>query len=207
MKGAGAIPKSDQIYLKVSQESYKPIGKREGLLNNEYMLDPDLSNERTVTYVSPKNIIIGNRGTIPTDSQDLKEDALIIAGHFDKSPRVKSTLDLIHKTMMKYPGLPIINTGHSLGGRVSQSLGLLLPLMDSKVVVFNPGASPLDISTNIKDLALCKLTNSEHCKKLKNQTIYSTGFDPISISSLLHSGRTKIIGSEKFNIHALSNFL
>lgn len=203
--GEGKISSSEEIYLLVSEEAYRKPDQRKPEIKG-YIYDPELSDLRTAVYVSPGNIIISHRGTVPTDTQDLKDDALIVAGHFDKSSRINKGLDIIHKAMKKYPGIKISNTGHSLGGKVAQSIGLLLPVNDSKVIAFNPGSSPLDIAKNLKDLAVCSLSSSDNCKKLKNQTVYATGIDPISISSLLHSGRTSIIKPEKGNVHSLSNF-
>lgn len=203
--GEGKISSSEEAYLKVSEEAYRKPSERKGEVAG-YIYDPELSDLRTAVYVSSGNIIISHRGTVPSDTNDLKEDALIVTGHFDKSDRVKKGVELVSRIIMKYPGIKISNTGHSLGGRIAQSLGLLLPVMDSKVVAFNPGSSPLDIAKNVAEAAYCKLSNNDRCKKLKNQTVYATGVDPISISSLLHSGRTSIIKPEGVNVHSLQNF-
>jgi hypothetical protein len=200
--GAGTIPKQDEIYLALSSESYKAKGARDpDVLGFRY--DQDVSTERTAVYVGSDRIIIANRGTVPTDQSDLKADALIVAGQFDKSDRLKRSLKTVADVAAKYPGVRLEMTGHSLGGKVAQMIGLALPGV--KVVTFNMGSSPLDIATSLKDKALCALTNSERCKRLKNQTHYSTGIDPISFASNFLHG-SKHVSAEHVNVHGLSNF-
>lgn len=202
--GAGTIPKSDEIYLLLSEESYKPKNERDQNVMG-YLYDVSLSTERTAVYVGKGITIIANRGTIPTDKSDLIQDALILSGHFDKSDRLKRTLQVINETIKKYPNNKIVNTGHSLGGRVASELGKILDIKDSKVVAFNVGSSPVDVAKNLLNRGACLLSNSEKCKKEKNQTLYSTGIDPISLASLSHHGSV-LIKPETVNVHSLSNF-
>jgi hypothetical protein len=201
--GAGRIPAADEIYLLISEAAYK--GKFERPLELAgFGLDPLISTERTAVYVSPAKgkIIIGHRGTVPSDQSDLKQDALIIAGQFDKSDRLKRALRTVEDAVKKYPGLQLENTGHSLGGRVAAEIGKVL---GGRVVTFNMGSSPADIASSLKNKAMCAISNGKLCRNLKMQTHYSTGIDPISFTTALLHGST-LIKPEQINVHSLSNF-
>jgi hypothetical protein len=202
--GSGVIPKDDGIYLLLSQEAYRPKNERKELIDG-YIYDKDLSSERTAVYVKDGSTIISHRGTVPTDVSDLKQDALILTGDFHKSDRLKKSLSQVETAMKKYPKNIISNTGHSLGGRVASEIGRLLPVRDSKVVAFNIGSSPRDVTKNVYESTKCKLSNDDLCKKLKNQTLYTTGVDPISINSLSQIG-SKVSKPTTANVHSLKNF-
>lgn len=203
--GCGLIRPEDQVFLKASEESYKEKNNRDLLIGN-YTYDPEISTARTAVYVGPMNVIIAHRGTVVGDISDLKQDALILAGQFDKSDRLKRALQTVEETIRKYPNLQIINTGHSLGGKVASNIGKFLSLKNSKVVGFNIGSSPVEIAANLKNKVMCSISNSDLCKKLKNQTLYTTGFDPVSISALSHVGTTHIVKPESANVHSLASF-
>jgi len=201
------IDKKDIIYLALAEESYKPKEER-SLIVDEYLYDIDLSTKRTAVYVNPinKDIIIAHRGTKFNDSSDLKQDLLILSGNIAKSDRLKRSLQTVEEVMMKYPTFLISNTGHSLGSQISSQIWLKLPIKDSKVVGFNTGASPIDIGKNIFNSLKCKISNSDACKKLKNQKFYSTGIDPLSLSHITHTGKQKFVLTKSFNVHSLKNF-
>ena len=202
----GSIRNKDEIYALISQESYVSKDKRKHNIEG-YTYYKDASTERTAIYVNNTNntIIIGHRGTVPTNKSDLEADVYIATGTFGRSNRLKRSKEVVDKAIQKYPNYKIENTGHSLGGRVALEIARKLPVEDSKAVVFNPGFSPLDIGKTISDNLKAKNENSNLAKKIKNQTIYSTGLDPVSISGLLSSG-VKVIKPTSINIHSLSNF-
>lgn len=203
----GKLNNQDDIYLELSKQAY--IKKNDRSLDVDgYLYDKENSTERTAVYVNPEkeSVIIAHRGTVKSSKSDLKQDALILAGLFDQSERLKNSYELVKNVMSKYPLYTISNTGHSLGFSIASEIGKKLPYKHSKVVGFNIGASPVEIASRLKDKAYCTFSNSEHCKKLKNQTSYTTGIDPISLSGLINAGETKLIKPKSFNVHSLSNF-
>lgn len=207
IKGGAEINSDDNIYALLSQEAYEPKNNREKTVNT-YNYDLDSSTERVAVYVSnsKKKIIIAFRGTVPSDKTDLLADTFITANQLEKSDSYQRSYQVVQGVIKKYPGYTIELTGHSKGGSFALGISKKLPLQDSKVVVFNPGFSPLGLATSIKENLKAKLNpNSEAAQRLRNQTIYTTGLDPISISSLLSSG-VKIITPKSINIHSLSNF-
>jgi hypothetical protein len=208
LMGSDVIPEHDKIYLKLSEESYLPKENR-NLNVDGYLYDQVLSTQRTAIYANPNNkqLIIAHRGTVPTDQSDLKQDALIIAGQFDKSDRLKRALETVNEALKKYSGYTLTNTGHSLGGRVAGEIGRRMNIQNSKVIGFNIGSSPFDIARGIKEKIECSFSKNEKCQKLKKQNLYSTGIDPVSISSLLHHGQTTLIKPESgVNVHSLKSF-
>jgi hypothetical protein len=202
-----SINKDDEIYLILADESYRDKDKRVSVIDG-YIYDIDLSTKRTAVYVNPTNreIIISHRGTDKSDISDLKQDALILAGNIDKSDRLKRALETVNDVMRKYPTFKISNTGHSLGSRIGSEVGLNLPIKDSKVIGFNNAGSPFEIPKNLFNKLKCSIVNSENCKKLKNQKFYTTGFDPVSISNIIHAGKTEFVLPKSLNVHTLKNF-
>jgi hypothetical protein len=181
IKGEGIIPSKDKIYLLLSKEAYVEKAKRQNTITanqEEFKYDKALSTPRVAIYHSPTRLIIAHRGTLG-NSADLYADTYILNGTFDKSDRAKSALHIALKAIRKYPNLKVSNTGHSLGGACAQFVGMNLPLEDSKVVAFNAGSSPFNMS-NWWRWSKCKMgSKSAECKKRKNQTLYTTPTDPI----------------------------
>jgi hypothetical protein len=197
----------DEIYLKVSVQSYQPPSKRQHSLDG-YKYDSELSTDTEAIYYDSKDkkVIIGHRGT--KTAEDLVDDARIIAGNFtSKSPRLANAILKTRQVLQKYPDYTLTSTGHSLGNFVASVIGPLQTYKNSRVVGFNPGASFETFKKNLGDTLKCFLSNSEDCRKLKNQKVYSTGIDPISILGLIHPGKTEIVRAKSYlNPHALSNF-
>jgi len=202
-----SLNKDDEIYLILADESYRDKDKRIPIIDG-YIYDIDLSTKRSAVYINPNNkkIIIAHRGTVKTDTSDLKQDALILAGQVDKSDRLKRSLETVDDVIKKYPSFRISNTGHSLGSRIASEIGLRLPVIDSKVIGFSNAGSPFEIPKNLFNKLKCSIVNSENCKKLKNQKFYTTGFDPISISNIIHAGKTEFSLPKSLNVHSLKNF-
>lgn len=203
LKGDG-IHKNDEIYLETSIESYLPPNQRQNI--DTYIYDRELSNDNIAVYYSPtkNDLIIAHRGT--HDKHDVLEDAKIISGNFEKSERLKKTFKQVENILKYYPTATVTNTGHSLASRISQYIGLMLPLNKSKVVGFNSGTAPIDIRKNLINIVKCYLFNTDECKKYKNQTLYTTLIDPISILSVITPSKVKIVKPTKLNPHSLSNF-
>jgi hypothetical protein len=190
-----------------SQEAYSKT-PRESL--NGYNLDKSLSNKKTLTYHNPetKQTYIAHRGTDPRDKKDLKNDFLITTGLLNKytSKRVRNAEKIAKGAQAKY-GSNITNTGHSLGATMAEKTGKKLNVENSKVVGYNPGMSPLDIPKGMYQKAKSYFNpNSESSQKLKNVTRHTTGVDPISMSGMVHAGKTVLHKPKQLNVHGLSNF-
>lgn len=197
------IDPKDRVYLDLSSQAYTNKDSRLQRVD-DFFYDPLLSTKRTAVYFDPllQKVIISHRGTV--DKSDIVQDAYLVAGLLSKSSRYKNALNIVASVVKKYQGYQIVNTGHSLGGKIAIELGKNLPYNDSKVVAFNPASSLADIS----EFAKCGIIPTDsRCKNLKNQKIYSIPFDPTSITYYFHPGdvyfKSKIKG---INPHTLRNF-
>jgi len=94
-------------------------------------------------YKAPTDIVVvGIRGTVPTDSGDLKADALIGLNKLETSNRFKTDLATLQSFQRQWPQskYKYIGVGHSLGGAILDSfleMGLL-----SRGVSYNPAVQP-----------------------------------------------------------------
>jgi hypothetical protein len=208
--GGGKIPNADGIYLALSKMAYEPEDKRLETITKSgetFTYDPELSELRTAVYHSPTRLIIAHRGTVPSDPEDINADGWILADNFEKSPRAMSSLRLAKKAHQKYPNLIVSNTGHSLGGATAQYVGFKFDLDNSKVTAFNAGSSPSALrwaKSYFKHYG-CKLFSRDtYCKKIRNQTLYTTQYDPIAMSQLPLS---TVVDQEVSSPHSMDNYI
>lgn len=146
-----------------------------------YTLDSEYSNDHAVTVLRPDGTaIIGYRGTDPWNVYDLGADALVISGyHREKSStlpytRFQRAIDHHDRVTNKYEVSSL--TGHSLGGSVSDYVGRQRGV---KAYAFNPGESPFEYAR------FGMMEPSE-------TTVYTTGDDPISISSYAYRNKQRL---------------
>lgn len=208
-RSKGIIKKAmgGDISLELAREAYN-ANPRSNI--NGYVLDTGLSNRKTRTYHNPetKQTYIAHRGTDPKHRGDLKNDALIGLGLFNRgnSKRLRLAEDISKGAQAKY-GNNITNVGHSLGATVAERTGQRLRPENSKVVGYNPGVSPLDIPRALYNKAVNYFNpNSAQAQRNQNVTRHTTGVDPISMSGLVNSGKTVLHTPTSLNPHGLGNF-
>jgi hypothetical protein len=110
-------------------------------------------------YRKHNEVVIGIRGTSPTDVNDLSADASIPLNKLEGTTRFQRDLDAINRFQYRNGDLEYYGVGHSLGGAI---LDLLLRKgLVSSGVSYNPAVQPQDFKT-----------------KLANQRIYDKG-DPL----------------------------
>jgi hypothetical protein len=91
-------------------------------------------------------VVVGIRGTVPTDGGDVKADALIALNKLETSPRFKKDLATLQGFQRQWPigKFKYFGVGHSLGGAILDSfleMGLL-----TKGVSYNPAVQPKNFS-------------------------------------------------------------
>jgi len=142
-KGGGALPPRNTLH-KVAEQSYKssPAQSIDGM--NLIYSSPTLK-----AYAKDNTIVIGIRGTVPTDGSDLKADASIAIGQLASSDRFKRDVSELRELQKKYnpSQWDYYGVGHSLGGAILDlfiSNGLV-----KNGVSYNPAVQPQDLrSTN-----------------------------------------------------------
>ena len=107
---------------KLLNESYKSKNKTAANIDDRYILDNDLSTDKTKVYIDKNTgeAVIANRGT--SDMSDIITDAKLLMGYKDKS-RFGEARDVLNKVKSKYPNASIDVLGHSLAGAVAETLG------------------------------------------------------------------------------------
>lgn len=165
-----------------------------------YDIDKDLSNRNRTVYVDKDTgkAVVSFRGTKLNSKNklgDLGADAMIALGLQKHSSRFKNAKKVTKQAIDKYGKDNVVLTGHSLGG--SQALHANR-VYDVPTFVYNPGVGLGDVTESMKG------------KAVKNKaTIFTTGYDPISmLSPLVSKSRTIYrVGKKKLNPHSLKNFL
>jgi len=138
-RGGGPIPERN-ILQQIAKQSYqsdaaKRIGQFE-LVRATPTLKFYKDNGNT--------IIVGIRGTVPTDFEDVKADGLIGVGQLESSNRYTRDLSTLQQFQTEFPPseYDYYGVGHSLGGAILDSFlkrGLL-----KNGVSYNPAVQPQD---------------------------------------------------------------
>ena len=95
-------------------------------------------------YKEGKTIVVGIRGTKPTEVGDLKADVLLAVNYLSSSERYKNDVAILQEVQKEYPPseYEYYGVGHSLGGAVLDNL-IKQGLLDSGVS-YNPAVQPSD---------------------------------------------------------------
>lgn len=183
-----------------SNQAYAPINERHGFDGYEYV--DDLSSKRQAVFYNKdlNQSFLAQRGTKPTDLQDLYQDAQILTGLFgENSIRPSEGSKTINDITNRYKDVQITNTGHSLGGSTANVLG---KQFNMNTIAFNQGSG---ITQPFQKLECYGDNPPSYCDKIKNYRIQG---DPISFLSRYNRdthtiSRPDISGLTK---HSLSSF-
>jgi hypothetical protein len=175
------------------QQALKKYG-----LDNEYFILPKYTDFNNTTFYNYKNktIVLSVRGTdIGNDlgqrNNDLLTDLQLAVGRLKLTKRFKDSKNMLDRIMKKFPNMPVILTGHSLGAAISDYLSLSYKL---PAVLFNTGSSPLSVVQN--PLATRYTTNRP-----------LGGFiDILSVSDAIYNPSKIISKKKKQSIHTITNF-
>lgn len=132
---------------KLLNESYKSKDKTAANIDDKYILDNELSTDKTKVYIDKNTgeAVIANRGT--NDFKDVMTDAKLLMGYKDKS-RFGEARDVLNKVKSKYPNASIDSIGHSLGSAVAEDIG-----KDERVknvITLNKPTTPKDLISKSK---------------------------------------------------------
>lgn len=160
---------------KLLNESYKGKNNTNANIDDRYILDNDLSTDKTKVYVdkNTNDIAMVNRGT--SDFKDVMTDAKLLFGYNDK--RFNEPKEILNKIKQKYTDKNIDVIGHSLGAKIAETLGDDPRVKN--VITLNKPTTPKDLITQSK-------TNN------KQYDIRTTG-DLVSVLQPLKTGQNDII--------------
>ncbi len=107
---------------KLLNESYRIKDKTNANIDDRYILDNELSTNKTKVYIdkNTNDIAMVNRGT--SDFNDVLTDTKLLFGYKDKS-RFGEARDILNKVKQKYTDKNIDVIGHSLAGAIAEDLG------------------------------------------------------------------------------------
>lgn len=160
---------------KLLNESYKGKNNTNTNIDDRYILDNDLSTDKTKVYVdkNTNDIAMVNRGT--SDFKDVMTDAKLLFGYNDK--RFNEPKEILNKIKQKYTDKNIDVLGHSLGAKIAETLGDDPRVKN--VITLNKPTTPKDLITKSK-------TNN------KQYDIRTTG-DLVSVLQPLKTGENDIV--------------
>lgn len=105
-------------------------------------------------YRSGNTIVVGIRGTVPTDLDDVKADGSIALGLLSKTPRYQRDDAKLRQVKLANPTAVFVGVGHSLGGAILDEFlkrGLL-----SSGTSYNPAVQPTDFKSNLANRRIYK---------------------------------------------------
>ena len=131
---------------KLLNESYKNKDKTNVNIDDRYILDNELSTNKTKVYIdkNTNDIAMVNRGT--SDFKDLMTDAKLFFGYKDK--RFNEPKEILNKIKKKYNDKNIDIICHSLGAKIAEDLGNDPQIKN--IITLNKPTMPKDLITKPK---------------------------------------------------------
>ena len=126
---------------KLLNQSYKKKDKTDASIDDTYILDKDLSTDKTKIYLNKNTneISMVNRGT--SDASDVITDVKMFFGYKDK--RFEEPRQILEQVKMKYPTSTIDLIGHSLGAKVAEEIGRDPSVKN--IITLNKPTTPKDL--------------------------------------------------------------
>ncbi len=137
----GARPAEKQFY-NAAKSSYQPRG--EPNIGNGFKLFADTRTLDFFIRPSDKTILIGVRGTVLTDFNDIKADASLLANNLKNTNRYTIDKNKVAEIINKYPDYQFYLSGHSLGKAIVTQLKRDFPIL-KEAVGFNGAFQPTDL--------------------------------------------------------------
>jgi hypothetical protein len=201
LEGSGSRP-SNNILHQIAKASYQ--GSAPNIIGQYRLV---FSTSTLKIYKSGNTVVVGIRGTVPTDLEDVKADGLVALNRLETSPRYKRDLADLQRFRTQNPNDDYYGVGHSLGGAILDAL-LHARLLQSGVS-YNPAVQPKDFNRPV----------ANHRIYNKGDPLYNLGKNFIQQQSEVRPERQKsfaerLVGYipyagqayDYLNAHALDNF-
>lgn len=196
---------SHPVQHEIAVESYKPPSERRRNIVG-YKYDDELSDNRHAIYhhQADKRVIMGNRGTVPTELRDLYTDAALTIGQFRKTRHYKNAVKKYQEVQDKYGDNKTYHlSGHSLGSHTTYALAHRFPNSTQSSVGFNqPGSLPGLLSSGIQNV----YQTPTQKKVDKFHVTYNNSLDPVSILSRHRISQRNQKRHKSFNPHSLQSW-
>ncbi len=203
-KDISSMSDESKLNAHIANQSYNDIGKREQHLGG-YELDKSFNSKKHAVYHNNQlgKTIISYRGTVPTDLEDLYDDAHILRGTQASTDRYKRSEKLYDDVKSKYKS-QITSVGHSLGGNISEHIA---KVKGGRAETYNTGRG-ID-KGYFKDSLKCKAKNmmgikTKHCNNVKRHHIVG---DAISANNKGIGEGFSYKSAGLLKSHSLSNFI
>jgi hypothetical protein len=112
----------ERLYAIFSHASYRYVTDSPIKRINEFHIVPELSDEHSVVFSNDKKlgvttkVIVSFRGTVASKFNDLLTDVFVTFGQEESTERFKKAAEKIDLIRERYPEVPLVVCGHSLGG-------------------------------------------------------------------------------------------
>jgi hypothetical protein len=208
-RGGGPIPDRN-LLQQIADQSYKDVpSQRIGQLEL-VRATPTLK-----FYKAPDNtIVVGIRGTKPTDVDDVKADAMIGVGQLESAPRYMRDLQTLQQFQLTYPPsqYDYYGVGHSLGGAILDMFlknGLI-----KNGVSYNPAVQPQDFANTtlpnsrvyMESDPLYALMGRNLTKKPETRAPRKKAWWEKAISAIPYVGNTAAKTYDLYQSHMLDQF-
>ena len=135
-----ALAGEDGLFARFSKLAYQSGRQRQLMLDKKWTYHANLSmKDMAVWQHSNGRVVLGFRGTVPTNRQHFVSDANQVIARLP-TQRLRDCLQAAQTAIKTLRATKVQVTGHSLGGSTAVVIGRKLHLPG---VVFNPGTSPL----------------------------------------------------------------
>lgn len=117
-----AMEYEDRLYAVFSHASYRYTSEEPIKRINEFRIDSEFSDEDSVVFTNGMElgvvtrIVVSYRGTQTNKLDDILTDIFLTFGRETETERFKKAVVKIESLMEKFPLVPIVLCGHSLGG-------------------------------------------------------------------------------------------
>lgn len=130
----------EKLFFEVAKEVYEPNSKEQ---IGQFRLAKDTPTIDAYVNDDTKTIIIGVRGTNPSDVSDLIADLRTISSRLPNTTRYKYDKNFVEKIVKQFPEYSIYLAGHSLGGAMATQLKRDFPQIKT-AIEFNPAFQTRD---------------------------------------------------------------
>jgi hypothetical protein len=141
LQGNGVIPPNNILQL-IAKEAYKPSPSQAVGMFRLVSATPTLK-----FYKSGNTVIVGIRGTVPNDLEDIKADGLVSVNALESSNRYRRDLMELQRVKRSMPTDDFYGVGHSLGGAILDAF--LQTGMVKSGVSYNPAVQPKNFQSNL----------------------------------------------------------